>query len=84
MVDEFLKIIVHHVGRTLNVLIIRSCLTGIKGIGLRVVLVGMVELDIRNKATPFDFGWAGVLFQSFNVGWKLHENMVPVVDESGG
>ena len=84
MVDEFLKIIVRHVGRTLNVLVVRSCLTGIEGIGLRVVLVGMVELDVRNKAMPFDFGWAGVLFQPFDVGWKLRENMVPVVDESGG
>ena len=84
MVDEFLKIIVHHVGRTLNILIIRSCLTSIEGIGLRVVLVGMVELDVRNKVMPFDFGWAGVLFQPFDVGWKLCENMVPVVNESGG
>ena len=44
MVNEFLKIIVHHVGRTLNVLVVKSCLTSIEGISLRVVVIVMTFL----------------------------------------
>ena len=84
MVDKFLKIIIHRVAKTLNALVVRNYLTGIEGIDLRVVLVGVVEPNVRNKAAAFAFGWAGVLFQPFNIGWELCKKQIPVVDESGG
>ena len=46
MVDKFLKIIIHRVAKTLNALVVRNYLTGIEGINLRVVLVGVVEPNV--------------------------------------